>query len=120
MLNDMFKKQEVLMRHYAERDANFPKWPIDITSKHDQKFVRDILVNCADEIFEATRELKNYKSHRQTEVLEFNREDFIEECVDASKFLIEALIMLGVSADEFVNAYNKKDAKCAKRIADGY
>ena len=120
MLDDMFKKQEALMRRYAERDVNFPAWPIDFTNKKHQKFVHDVLVNAASEAFEATRELKNHKSHRQTEILEFDKKHFIEECVDVTKYIIEALLMVGVSADEFIDAYNDKDKKCHKRITDGY
>tara|TARA_Y100000034_G_scaffold44266_3_gene54225 strand:+ start:15039 stop:15731 length:693 start_codon:yes stop_codon:yes gene_type:complete len=116
MLKNMFTKQEVLMKRYKENDENFPEWPIDLTDKQQQKFVRDILCNLADEAFEASRVL-NWKSHRATNI-KFDRNAFLTECVDVSKYLLEALTMCGIDANEFFEAYCKKDEKCHARLSN--
>jgi hypothetical protein len=120
MLKNMFDKQETLMERYLENDSNFPEWPIDLKSKQHQKFVRDVLLNCSEEIFEALRHFKNWKPHRKTEITNFDHDEFLEEMVDAFKFFTEALIMCGVTAEDFLHAYNTKDSKCHKRLDDGY
>ena len=120
MLKEMFNKQEILMQRYAKNDQSFPNWPIDLRSKNDQKFVRNILLNCSEEIFEALRHFKNWKPHRKTEITTFNRDEFLEEMVDAYKFFTEALILCGVTPEDFVGAYNSKDTKCHKRLNEGY
>ena len=119
-LTNMFVKQEALMKRYAERDSEFPKWPIDVTNKKSQKFVRDQLVNAADELFEATRELKNYKQHRETNITTFDKNSFLEECIDAQKFLFEALILMGITPDEFAQMYSVKDLVCHDRLDKKY
>ena len=120
MFKDMFEKQDLLMCRYMTRTKEFPCWPIDITHKGDQKFVRDLLLNSVDELFEASRHLKNWKAHRITNVDDFNREKFLEEMVDAQKYFLEALIMIGITPEEFKQAYDKKDKKCHDRINNGY
>src|SRR3990167_6101954 len=119
-LEDMLIKQEALMARYAEDDDNFPPWPIDFASKSHQKFVRDNLLNCVDELFEASRSFKNWKRHRKTHITDFNKDEFLEESIDALKYMLEVFILCGVSSDELKNAFDKKDAKCHKRIDENY
>lgn len=119
-LKEFFILQENLMLRYKARDKNFPKWPVDISNKANQKFIRDVLFNAIEELAEAVSELKNRKAHRQTEISEFDKQKFLVECVDAQKFILEALILLGISADEFHSAYLNKDALCHYRLNEGY
>jgi hypothetical protein len=119
-LQEIFAMQRELMLRYKENDPTFPQWPIDFSNKAQQKFVRDTLINAADELFEATRTLKNYKQHRQTEILDFNKEDFLEEIVDATKFVIEALILSGINEREFMNAHITKNNVCHMRLDEKY
>lgn len=119
-LQTMFALQEELMQRYKENDDDFPEWPIDLRSKKQQKFVRDVLTNSAAEIFEAAVELRNHKQHRQTEILEFDREKFLIEIIDAQKFLFEACIMLNITAEEFMDAYVRKNNVCHERLNDRY
>lgn len=119
-LHDIFLKQELLMKRYAKRDSTFPLWPVKNPTKVEQKFIHDTLINAVSEIFEADRELKNSKMHRETEILGFDRESFIEEIVDCTKFLVETLTIIGVTPTEFKQAYDKKDTLCHKRLDEKY
>jgi len=119
-LDVMFVMQEALMKKYAERDETFPAWPIDFSDKKQQKFVHDVLVNAVSEIFEATRELKNTKQHRQTNITDFDKPAFLEECVDVQKYLIEAMILADITPADFYKAYCDKDAVCHERISSKY
>ena len=71
-------------------------------------------------MFEALQHLKNWKPHRSTEVKDFNREEFLEEVVDAFNYFLSLLVLTGVSADELFDAYSKKDQVIHKRLKSGY
>ena len=71
-------------------------------------------------MFEALGELKNWKSHRLTENREVDRNAFLEEIVDAFNYFIAVMILTGVDADEFFEAYKKKDAVIHDRLNNGY
>lgn len=99
---------------------NFPDFPVDMTSKSGQKFLKGITHECMHELFEANLLLKNSKDHRATDVSEFNREDYIEELVDALHYFFEIAISSGVSMDELHEAYIKKGQINIDRIENGY
>jgi dimeric dUTPase (all-alpha-NTP-PPase superfamily) len=71
-------------------------------------------------MFEALGHLKNWKPHRTTEVKEFDREEFLEEVVDAFNYFFSLLIMTGVTSEELFEAYKKKDKIIHDRIRSGY
>jgi hypothetical protein len=53
---------------------------IDPTSKEGQQYLRDLALHGVEEMFEALQHLKNWKSHRQTDVGDgFDRDEFLEE-----------------------------------------
>ncbi len=120
-LEEMFRLQANFMSLLSEKNESFPKnWPLDLSQKKNQLECRDLVFNTMQELFEAILELKNSKKHRQTELPEFNREKFVEECVDAQKFFLELLIFIGVTPDEFYKMYLKKDAVNIARLQQGY
>lgn len=121
-LNRVFEMQEAFMRVLQRRDGleAMPEWPIDITKKSNQQVCRNLAFFSMQELFEAVQHLKNSKSHRKTEIKEFDREAFLEELVDAFKLFLEILIFVGITPDEFYDAYVKKDAIIHDRIANGY
>ena len=51
---------------------------------------------------------------------DFNREEFLEEVVDAFNYFLSMLVLVGVSEDEFFQAYNLKDKKIRNRLITGY
>lgn len=120
-LDTMFKMQEDFMLRLRDAHEAFPRsWPFDLLKKQSQLDVKECAFNSVEELFEAVKELKNAKKHRLTDVSEFDREHFVEECVDAFKYFLELLIFVGVDADEFFEAYSRKDAIINKRLDDGY
>lgn len=120
-LDEMFKMQSTFMERLASIQDGFPKsWPLDLTQKKSQIECKDVVFNAMQELFEAVRELKNSKKHRQTDVDDFDREKFGEECVDAFKFFLELLIFVGITPDEFFQMYMKKDAEIHRRLDEKY
>jgi predicted house-cleaning noncanonical NTP pyrophosphatase (MazG superfamily) len=115
----MWDQQEAYM-HLLVEQRNFPPFPLDLSVKANQKFIKGIVHECQDELFEAVKELKNCKAHRQTEVKEFDREKYLEELVDAQHYLVEAAILSGFTKEEFLLAYLDKGAVNVDRIKRGY
>ena len=94
---------------------------IDPTSKEGQQYLRDLALHGVEEMFEALQHLKNWKTHRQTDVGEnFNRDEFLEEIVDAYNYFFALMINLGVTEDEFFEAFLKKHDIIIDRLKTGY
>ena len=56
----------LLRREFMEKLRNkipdsYPNLPLDLTSKADQQFCRDMMLRGVEEMFEALQELKNWK-----------------------------------------------------------
>lgn len=125
-LDELFYLQEDLMKRYKERsDARngpeaFPQWPVDMTKKPSQQFCKDVTLRGVEEMFEALQHLKNSKPHRESDVPDFDHEEFLEEIVDSFHYFIELLIMAGVTADELHEKYKQKNEKNRQRIKSGY
>ena len=94
---------------------------INPTSKEGQQYLRDLALHGVEEMFEALQHLKNWKTHRQTDVGgNFNREEFLEEIVDAYNYFFALMINLGVTEDEFFEAFLKKHDIIIDRLKTGY
>ena len=94
---------------------------IDPTSKDGQQYLRDLALHGVEEMFEALQHLKNWKTHRQTDVGgNFNRDEFLEEIVDAYNYFFALMINLGVTEDEFFEAFLKKHDIIINRLKTGY
>lgn len=120
-LNEIFLKREAFMHLIKEKykDA-YPSWPVDISDKSSQVLLRETALKGVEEMFEALGHLKNWKPHRETEVPEINREEFLEEIVDAFNYFYSLIILMGVDVEEFYNAFNKKDDIIKNRLIKGY
>jgi hypothetical protein len=115
----------LLRREFMEKLRNkipdsYPNLPLDLTSKADQQFCRDMMLRGVEEMFEALQELKNWKPHRKTEVEDFDKDKFLEEIVDAFNYFFSIIIMTDYSANELYDAYVKKDKVIHERLDDGY
>ena len=97
-----------------------PEFPVDVTTKESQQYCRDLALRGVEEMFEALQHLKNWKSHRVTEISEFDRENFLEEVVDAFNYFFALLVALDCNPEEFFEAYCKKDKIIHQRIIDKY
>lgn len=120
-LNEIFLKRESFMHLIKNKyPDSYTEWPVDISNKCSQNQLRDTALKGVEEMFEALGHLKNWKPHRDTEIPEINREEFLEEIVDAFNYFYSLIILMGVDADEFYGAFNKKDDIIRKRLEKGY
>ena len=120
-LTEIFSKREDFMLLIKEKYKNaYPSWPVDISSKSNQALLRETALKGVEEMFEALGHLKNWKPHRETEVPEINREEFLEEIVDAFNYFYSLIILMGVDVEEFYQAFNKKDEIIKERLVKGY
>ena len=120
-LNQMFVLREAFMSALRKKKADeYPAWPIDVGDKQSQQHVRDMALRGVEEMFEAVQHLKNWKPHRDTEVQEFNREEFVEEIVDAFNYFFSVMGLMGTDTEEFFNAYIEKDQVIHHRLKTGY
>jgi NTP pyrophosphatase (non-canonical NTP hydrolase) len=120
-LENMFMARETFMRAICDKyPSSYPNWPVDVTKKRSQKALRDSALKGVEEMFEALQELKNWKTHKKKGSSDFNRDDFLEEMVDAFNYFFAMFIMLGVTPDELYDAYMSKNKKIHSRLIDGY
>jgi hypothetical protein len=119
-LAKVWSDQQAFMRLLRLR-RDFPAFPVDLHTKEGQRLVKEIAYDACHELHEAVDHLKNAKLHRATEVPELDRAAFLEELVDAFKFIIEVAVLSGVTLPEFWAAYEKKTERNTRRIAEeGY
>lgn len=103
-----------------QEKRSFPQYPVDVTSKTGQKIIKDCSHEALHELFEAIHLLKNSKSHRKTEIKEFDEDSFVEELVDCYKYLTEIFLLSGVSAEKFADIFLMKTVENNRRINEGY
>lgn len=104
----------------AKRPVVLQSWPVDITKKESQQIVRDTVLKGVEEMFESLQHIRGWKPHRLTEITEFDRASFLEEYVDAFNYFLSVLVMLGVTAEEFFDAYKSKDEVIHSRLDGNY
>ena len=120
-LSDMFEKRLSFIRlMQALKEGSYPDFPLEMTDKKSQQFCRDLALRGVEEMFEALQHLKNWKPHRETEIKEMNKEEFLEEIVDAINYFFSLLIVTGFDDLDLYNAYIKKDEVIRDRLQNGY
>ncbi len=120
-LLEIFERREAFMKSLQETSSvEIESWPLDLSKKQSQQHVRDMALRGVEEMFEALQHLKNWKPHRKTEVKEFDREEFLEEIVDAFNYFLSILILTGFDDKDLMNAYRKKDEIINERLRTGY
>ena len=121
-LQKMFKlRNEFISEMREARPGSYPDLPLDLSKKNAQQFCRDLALRGVEEMFEALQHLKNWKPHRVTNVeQELDREEFLEEVVDALNYFFAMLIVTGFDEKELFEAYLKKDSKIRQRLINGY
>ena len=98
----------------------YPEWPVDLSKKQAQMTCRETALKGVEEMFEALGHLKNWKPHREKDLPEINREEFLEEIVDAFNYFFSLIILMDVDVNEFFDAFNKKHKIIKDRIDKGY
>lgn len=119
MLVTMYEQQREfngLLRDHR----NQPDFPLDLSLKESQKLLKDIASECMHELFEANHHLKNSKTHRATDLPDFDRESYKEELCDALHYFFGILVYSGITADEIFDAYMRKGKINFQRITSGY
>jgi len=120
-LDKMLSLREEFMFALKEKnDSILPAWPVDVAQKESQQVLRETVLKGVEEMFEALGHLKNWKPHRETEVTEFDREEFLEEFVDGINYFFSVLVLLGHDANDLFRVYQKKDKIIHDRIRKGY
>ena len=120
-LDQIFRLRSSFMLLIKEKfPDSYPEWPVDLSTKKAQITCRETALKGVEEMFEALGHLKNWKPHRQTDMPEINREEFLEEIVDSFNYFFSLLILMGVDKEEFYKAFLKKDEIIRDRIKKGY
>ncbi len=120
-LEDIFEKRESFMSLIKDKyPESYKSWPLNITEKGSQSILRDTALKGVEEMFEALGHLKNWKPHRDTEMPDINKDEFLEEIVDAFNYFFSLLILTGVNSEDFYNAFLKKDKTIRERLTSGY
>ena len=120
-LRTMFKKRLSFIELMQEiKIGSYPDFPLDMSEKESQQFCRDLALRGVEEMFEALQHLKNWKPHRETEIKEINKEEFLEEIVDAINYFFSLLIVTGFDDQDLYRAYVKKDEIIRDRLQNGY
>ena len=120
-LKNMFDLREEFMVSLRKKfPSENPAWPLDLSKKTHQQYCRDIALRGVEEMFEALQHLKNWKPHRTTEITEFDRDEFLEEVVDAFNYFLSLLVLTGFSSDDLYEMYVKKDEIIHERLKGDY
>lgn len=119
MFRNMFTQQEEFLNLLTEK-RNHPEFPLDISKKESQTFLKTLSHECMHELFEANMHLKNSKMHRSTELQDFDKEAYIEEIADVFHYLIGICIYSGIDIETVFDAFMKKGEKNFSRINSGY
>ena len=120
-LKQIFVFREEFMNLIKDKyKDSYPTWPVDLSEKNSQAVIRETALKGVEEMFEALGHLKNWKPHRETEMKDFNRDEFLEEVVDSFNYFFSLLVLMGVDCNEFFEAFLKKDLIIRERLKEGY
>lgn len=119
-LDRIFELRKLFHDALAEKGLTVKPQNFDIERRDCQRYIRDVSLRGVEEIFEALQHLKNTKPHRQTQIVEFNRDAFLEEYIDAFNFFLGVIIEAGFTVDEFYRKYLEKDKIIHERLKTGY
>jgi predicted house-cleaning noncanonical NTP pyrophosphatase (MazG superfamily) len=119
-------KLELMYQHQQEFIGLLQKMrghapvPFDLSDKRSQQQLRNLAYECMGELFEANILLKNSKSHRATNIAEFDRDAYLEELTDVLHYFLGIVICSGISVDELFQKFMEKGETNFSRIRSGY
>jgi hypothetical protein len=116
---EMYEQQRQFLELLREK-RDHPDFPVDLSKKESQQFLKHLAHECMHELFEANMLLKNSKSHRATQLADFDREAYLEELSDVLHYLVGILIYSGITPEEMYDMYMKKGEVNINRINGGY
>ena len=113
-LEEMFRLQEALQTKY-----NGGERPGDMVGAARMNYVRTMVLATEDELHEALRET-SWKPWSHHTLHNINREEYLDELVDAWHFFMNLLLVANITADEFFNQYLRKNQINHGREDNGY
>ena len=119
----MFQKRLEFINEMKDTiKGSYPDFPLDMSKKESQQVCRDLALKGVEEMFEALQHLKNWKPHRQTDLSSevVNKDEFLEEIVDAFNYFFAMLIVTGFNQDDLFDAFLVKHEIINKRLRNGY
>lgn len=120
-LDMIFELRKQFIKELNDKKQCYQNVPLlSLTDKNSQIILRDHIIKAAEELFEANQELKNSKTHRESQITEFNKSAYVEELVDALNFIFSALILSDISSEELLDAYERKHKIIIERIKNNY
>lgn len=120
-LKIMFDKRlDFINQMKASIPDSYPEFPLDMSKKSSQQVCRDLALKGVEEMFEALQHLKNWKPHRQTEIPEVDKDEFLEEIVDAFNYFFAMLIVTGFNEEDLFDAFLVKHNIIKERLKSGY
>ena len=118
-LEEMYE-QQCSFNSLLRDERNHPQFPLDLSVKKNQQFLKSLTHECMHELFESNHLLKNSKNHRVTEIAEFDRESYKEELCDALHYFMGIVIYSGISCDELYTAFMNKGKVNVDRVRNNY
>ena len=96
-LEKMFKlRNDFITEISACQPGSYPELPIDLKNKRSQQFCRDLALRGV------------------------NKDEFLEEIVDALNYFFSLLIATGIDENDLYDAYIKKHQVIKSRLSNGY
>jgi hypothetical protein len=117
-LERAFMLQREFMDMLVEHDK-FPEYPVDLTTKNGQRFIKECVWNLVEELAEASFTLKN-RMHKLSDDSSFDAAHYREELGDAFAFFLEICLLSNMTADELFNQFREKSVVVRKRLQEGY
>lgn len=108
-----------MIQHLWETQQKFQKHFFDADNlSHDEKikWSKEFILSAMLELSEVMDTLKWKTYHDYKKI--YTIEDTKEELVDVMKFIINICIVNGISADEFMTAFNKKSQTVNERYKE--
>lgn len=121
-MSDKLDKAFVIQREFMDMLREYdrmPEYPVDLTTKQGQRFIKECTFNCIAELMEATVVLKN-KMHKISDDTEFDAVHYREELGDAFAFFVEICLLSGISSDDLYSEYQQKNQIVRQRLQNGY
>lgn len=120
-LKIMFDKRlEFINQMKNSIPGSYPDFPLDMSKKESQQICRDLALKGVEEMFEALQHLKNWKPHRQTDIPEIDKDEFLEEIIDAFNYFFAVLIVTGFNEEDLFDAFLVKHNIIKERLKNGY
>lgn len=104
-MNKVFNKQKEFLAKFLKDKYNLE---LDSLSKEEQqKWTKEMILSCSKETHELLDIIK-WKTHRYEQNSEINNDNFLEQTVDAFKYLLNICILNGITDESFYTKFEEK------------